>query len=72
MKKMLTPKAIEYARKLLILEDTIKTSNIKEDVFKAQEKIQAIVDEVCDMYEPTAMYKIDEQMEILEKGRKNL
>ena len=69
---MLTPKAIEYARKLLVLEDKIKLSENKEEILKAQKKIHAIVDEVCDIYEPTAMYKIDEQMEILEKGRKNL
>lgn len=72
MKKMLMTKAKEYARQLLNLEESLSSSTDKKEQIKIQNKIESIVDEVCEIYEPTAMYKIDEQMYILEKSRKTL
>ena len=70
MKKMLTTKAIAYAKKILNLESILKDSNTTTERFReAQQSIEKIIDEVCEIYEPTAMYKIDEQIYILEKQR---
>lgn len=71
MKKMLTTKALGYAKKILNLERVIEdTNSTKERVREAQIAIEKIIDEVCDIYEPTAIYKIDEQIELLEKGKR--
>ena len=71
MKKMLTTKAIGYAKKILNLERVIADVNsTRERVQEAQIAIEKIIDEVCEKYEPTAMYKIDEQIELLEKGKR--
>ena len=65
---MLTTKAIAYAKKILILEHKLNNADItKEEQDKVQLAIENIIDEVCETYEPTAMYKIDEQISILEK-----
>ena len=70
MKKMLTTKAIAYAKKILNLESILKDSNTTTERFReAQQNIEKIIDEVCQIYEPTAMYKIDEQIYILEKQK---
>lgn len=70
MKKMLTTKAISYAQRILNLERVVADEkSTKESVMEAQIAIEKIIDEVCDTYEPTAMYKIDEQIEILEKKK---
>lgn len=68
MKKMLTTKAIMYAKKLWVLEKKLEDPNIDNKRKKElQKNIEDIIDEVCENYEPTAMYKIDEQVYILEK-----
>ena len=68
MKKMLTTKAIHYAKQILNLERVINDENSSEERIKeAQFAIEKILDEVADTYEPTAIYKIDEQVEILER-----
>lgn len=70
MKKMLTPKAIEYAKKILTLESII--GDLDTDLNRkkeAQSAIEKIIDEICETYEPTAIYKVDEQIYALEKQR---
>ena len=62
MKKMLTTKAIHYAKQILNLERVINDENSSEERIKeAQFAIEKILDEVADKYEPTAIYKIDNQ-----------
>lgn len=70
MKKMLTTKAIEYAKRILVLENIIgnKDTDIERKK-EAQISIERIIDEICETYEPTAMYKVDEQIYIIEKQR---
>lgn len=68
MKKMLTTKAIAYAKKILNLERVLQDENSsKERQEEAMLSIQKIIDEICENFEPSAMYKVDEQIEILEK-----
>ena len=69
MKKMVLAKAKFYAKKIYDLEQEL---NITKDLEKTKEimsKIQDVVDEICETYEPTAMYKVDEQ--VYELDRKN-
>ena len=71
MKKMVMAKAKLYAKKIYDLEQKLnKTKDLKETK-ELMNKIQDIVDDVCENYEPTAMYKIDEQIYELDKRDRN-
>ena len=71
MKKMVLAKAKFYAKKIYDLEKKLEKTKDLEETKKIMEQIQDIVDEVCESYEPTAMYKIDEQVFELEKKERN-
>lgn len=67
MKKMFLAKAKFYAKKIYDLEKQLNETKNLEKTKEIMSKIQDIVDEICETYEPTAMYKIDEQVYELEK-----
>lgn len=71
MKKMVLAKAKFYAKKIYDLEQEMNKTKDLEKTKELMTKIQDIVDEVCEKYEPTAMYKIDEQVFELEKKTKS-
>lgn len=71
MKKMVLAKAKFYAKKIYDLEQEMNKTKDLEKTKELMTKIQDIVDEVCEKYEPTAMYKIDEQVFELEKKNKS-
>ena len=62
MKRMVLAKAKFYAKKIYDLEQEMQKTKDLEETKEIMNKIQDIVDEVCENYEPTAMYKIDEQV----------
>lgn len=70
MKKMTLSKAKNYAQKIYKLE--LKLRDIKEtdSVIQITTEIQNIVDEICENFEPVAMYKVDEQVYEIEKKNK--
>lgn len=70
MKKMVLAKAKFYAKKIYDLEKQLNETKNLEETKEIMSKIQDIVDEICETYEPTAMYKIDEQVYELEKKDK--
>lgn len=71
MKKMVLSKAKYYAQKIYNLEQSLQKATEKEEINKIASNIQDIVDEICENFEPTAMYKVDEQIyEIDRKKRK--
>lgn len=71
MKKMVLAKAKFYAKKIYDLEQKLKQTKDLEETKVLMNKIQDVVDEVCEIYEPTAMYKIDEQVYELDKRNRN-
>ena len=70
MKKMVLAKAKYYAKKIYDLEQELNTTKDLEETKEIMSKIQDIVDEICEIYEPTAMYKVDEQVYELDKKNK--
>lgn len=70
MKKMVLAKAKFYAKKIYDLEQELNTTKDLEETKEIMSKIQDIVDEICEIYEPTAMYKVDEQVYELDKKNK--
>ncbi len=70
MKKMVLAKAKLYAKKIYDLEQELNTTKDLKETNKIMSKIQDIVDEICEVYEPTAMYKVDEQVYELDKKNK--
>ena len=71
MKRMVLAKAKFYAKKIYDLEQEMQKTKDLEETKEIMNKIQDIVDEVCENYEPTAMYKIDEQVFELDKKNRN-
>ena len=71
MKKMVLAKAKFYAKKIYDLEQEMNKTKDLEKTNELMNKIQDVVDEVCENYEPTAMYKIDEQIYELDKKNRN-
>lgn len=70
MKKMVLAKAKLYAKKIYDLEKQLNETKNLEETKEIMSKIQDIVDEICEVYEPTAMYKVDEQVYELDKKNK--
>lgn len=70
MKKMVLAKAKYYAKKIYDLEQELNKTKDLEETKEIMSKIQDIVDEICEIYEPTAMYKVDEQVYELDKKNK--
>lgn len=70
MKKMTLSKAKYYAQKIYNLELKLKDTTEMDSVLQITTEIQNIVDEVCENFEPVAMYKIDEQVYEIEKKNK--
>lgn len=70
MKKMVLAKAKYYAKKIYDLEQELNTTKDLEETKEIMSKIQDVVDEICEIYEPTAMYKVDEQVYELDKKNK--
>ena len=62
MKKMTSSKAKAYAKRLYDLENRIEKSTDREELKELTIKINNIVDNIVEEYEPTAMYKIDEEV----------
>ena len=71
MKKMVLAKAKFYAKKIYDLEQELNKTKDLEKKKELMNSIQDVVDEVCENYEPTAMYKIDEQIYELDKKNRN-
>ena len=70
MKKMVLAKAKFYAKKIYDLEQELNTTKDLEETKEIMSKIQDILDEIHEIYEPTAMYKVDEQVYELDKKNK--
>ena len=70
MKKMVLAKAKYYAKKIYDLEQELNATKDLEKTKEIMSKIQDVVDEICETYEPTAMYKVDEQIYELDKKNK--
>lgn len=69
MKKMTLTKAKFYAKKIFDLEQKLEDIP-QEEKENIELKIVDIVDEICEGYEPTAIYKVDEEVQILAKKSK--
>ena len=67
MKKMTSSKAKVYAKRLLDLERKRDKAQDKKEKESYELKILDIVDEICEEYESTAIYKVDEEVYSLAK-----